>query len=180
MSVPSKRAMDWPERLAIFFLVIAAVAIVQGGLISSLAFAVCAMMGWSRKFDEVRSQGKDVMSGKFRIGLAAAFLLVGLVFWPTGAQAPATSEQAMTSTFGITDAADACKEAFVARASHPSTVEFPTFDYDFREYDGGRSKLLMSAKARNSFNLQVSFDLQCDFESGVLTNLNMSEASPKP
>lgn len=74
------------------------------------------------------------------------------------------------------DAIEACKNAVLERAKHPSTVEFPTLDYDFRSGGDGEAQVLMSATAKNAFNLELSFDVQCDFNGTKLDNFAMSEA----
>lgn len=86
---------------------------------------------------------------------------------------------ALVSPMGKLDAIAACKQGVLSRAAHPSSVKFPTFDYDFREGENGRTQVLMSAKASNSLNLQLEYDVQCDFNGSELDNLAMSEARPR-
>ena len=74
------------------------------------------------------------------------------------------------------EAVEACKSAVLSHATHPSTVDFPTFDYDFRSGGEGRTQMLMSATAKNAFNLELTFDVQCDFDGRMLTDFAMSEA----
>jgi len=74
-------------------------------------------------------------------------------------------------------AIDACKSVVLGNATHPSTVEFPTFDYDFRSGEEGRTQVLMSANAKNAFGLTLEFDVQCDFNGRMLDDFAMSEAS---
>lgn len=75
------------------------------------------------------------------------------------------------------DAISACKEGVLRKAVHPSTVEFPTFDYDFRDGGNGKTQVLMSATAKNGFNLDLRFDVQCDFTGANLDSVSMSEAA---
>ncbi|WP_428969816.1 hypothetical protein ACQR50_03620 [Sphingomonas sp. Xoc002] len=97
----------------------------------------------------------------------------------TAADATNRRSFAPVSPMGKLDAIAACKQGVLSRAAHPSSVKFPTFDYDFREGENGRTQVLMSAKASNSLNLQLDYDVQCDFNGSELDNLVMSEARPR-
>lgn len=76
----------------------------------------------------------------------------------------------------IVSAAEACKSAILARATHPSTVEFPMLDYDLLDKGEGRTELRMSFAAKNGFGLELQHDAECDFEGDTLTSVSMSEA----
>jgi amino acid permease len=172
--------MDWPERLSVVAIIAAAAALLTGGIVSAFAFLVCGSMGWTRMVEQVRAQGKPTLSAKGRIAVAAMLAAVGIVFlpiWDHGVNQPVGPS---APVFGKLEAMDACKDGVAARATHPSTVEFPMIDYDFREYADDKSELLMSAKARNGFNLLVTFDVQCTFAEGRLEEIVMSEAGPRP
>lgn len=73
-----------------------------------------------------------------------------------------------------TDAVVACRNAVLSNASHPSTVDFP-LGYDFRTEGEGRTQVLMSATAKNAFNLELKFKVHCDFNGTNLTDFGMSE-----
>ncbi len=180
MTAVGKRRMDWPERLAVAALIAAAAALLFGGIISAVAFVVCAVMGWTRMFEQARAEGKSVLNNGGRIAVAATLAVVGVLFVPRGGEEAHRAEKPSAPVFGKIEAIDACKEGVAARATHPSTVEYPMLDYDFREYADDKSELLMSAKARNGFDLLVTFDVQCDFTAGRLNDVIMSEAGPRP
>ena len=73
-----------------------------------------------------------------------------------------------------TDAVVACRNAVLSNATHPSTVDFP-LGYDFRTGGEGRTQVLMSATAKNAFNLELKFKVHCDFNGTNLTDFGMSE-----
>jgi len=180
MTSAAKRGLDWPEKLAIVAVLAATAALLSGGFVSAIAFLLCGVMGWTRMFEQVRAQGKPTLSPKGRIAVATTLALAGAVFLPRGDNGVQTPAKPSAPIFGKMQAIDACKEGVAARAAHPSSVEFPMLDYDFREYADDKGELLMSAKARNGFNLLVTFDVQCDFTTGRLAKVIMSEAGPKP
>jgi len=93
------------------------------------------------------------------------------------AQSEAPPVVAQVEPIAKLDAIDVCQKAILARASHPSTVEFPTFDYDFRDAGDGSSKLLMSFKAKNGFGLELKYDAECDFFGHAVKAVLMSEAT---
>ncbi|WP_449471825.1 hypothetical protein [Sphingobium chungangianum] len=73
-----------------------------------------------------------------------------------------------------TEAVVACRNAVLSNATHPSTVDFP-LGYDFRTGGEGRTQVLMSATAKNAFNLELKFKVHCDFNGTNLTDFGMSE-----
>lgn len=95
----------------------------------------------------------------------------------TAADASNGRSFAPVNPIGKLTATDICKKAILERATHPSTVEFPMLDYDFREGGNGQTQLLMSAKAKNGFGLELEYDVQCDFHGSELSNFIMSEAA---
>ena len=170
--------LDWAERMAVLAVVAAAVALIAfGGFLSAIAFMICGLMGWSGKFDGLRAQGKAALSGRGRMAVATVMAVAGIAFIPGRHPVVSKQEGVSTDVFGARDAVEACERGVLARASHPSTVEFPMLDHDFREYSGEKSQLLMSAKARNGFNLLLTYDVECEFTAGRLDKVIMSEAS---
>lgn len=87
---------------------------------------------------------------------------------------------AAVDPIGKMDAIAGCKTAVLGRAAHPSTVEFPTFDYDYRSGGDGKTQLLMLATAQNAFGLKLAYDVQCDFNGSELIDFVMSEADGQP
>lgn len=73
------------------------------------------------------------------------------------------------------DAIAACRSAVRQNATHPSTVEFPWLDYDFKEGQEGRTDLRMSAKAKNAFGLELKFKVWCEFHGADLKTFGMEE-----
>jgi hypothetical protein len=171
--------MDWPERFAAMAACAATITLIFfGGVLSALAFLVCGFMGWTRVFEDVRAQGKPTPDGRGRILIAAVCVVLGVICFPQADEVEQSPKKVDVPRFGKMEAIEACKEGVAARARHPSTVEFPALDYEFRDYNTGKSDLLMSAKARNGFNLLVSFDVECNFTNGRIDRVLMSEAGP--
>jgi hypothetical protein len=180
MTSATKSRLGWPEVLSVAAAVAAVLSItLRGGVLSALMFGLCAFLGWSRVFEENAATGRRTVSGRGRIAAGVVFAILGITFLPKStASTPETSGMPHTMTFGKFEAVEACKQGVARRAAHPSTIEFPALDYDFREHADGKSQLLMSAKARNGFNLLVEFDVECDFVGAHLDDLIMSEAAP--
>lgn len=173
-----RRRLSVPEALAIIALIAALVSLVVGSVVAAIALIFAAIMGSTRMFERARGEGKATLSNTGRLAVAVTLVVIASAF-TLAARSRSGTSPSPAPTLGKTDAIDVCKEGVVARASHPSTVEFPTFDYDFREYADRKSELLMSAKMRNGFNLLVEFDVQCDFTGGTLDDVIMSEAKPR-
>lgn len=73
------------------------------------------------------------------------------------------------------EAIDACKEAILARANHPSTVQFPMLDYDLRDDGDGNAILLTTFTGRNGFNLELKFDATCMFDGKSVSDVQIDE-----
>ncbi|MCW3837084.1 hypothetical protein ACFQ1E_13005 [Sphingomonas canadensis] len=66
-------------------LIYAAVSLfVFGGILSAIAFALAALMGWSRVFDENAAEGKPTLSGKERAISGVILAIVGAALFPNG------------------------------------------------------------------------------------------------
>ena len=74
------------------------------------------------------------------------------------------------------DAVDACKQAILARASHPSTVQFPMLDYDLRDDGAGSSVLLTTFTGKNGFGLELRFAAVCTFEGQRVSGVQIDES----
>ena len=75
------------------------------------------------------------------------------------------------------DALIACRDYAKAHAMHPSSVDFSTFmDLGTKEFPNGRTRLDSSFTAKNSFNMEVKFNITCMFEGGNLIEGNIYEA----
>jgi len=68
-----------------------------------------------------------------------------------------------------------CEIAAKEAAMHPSTVNFSTADAIFSQHPSGRSRLIASFKARNSFNLELTFRISCLFDGGTLIETLIAE-----
>jgi hypothetical protein len=168
--------MRWPERLAVLALVAAAISLLLGSILSALAFALCAFMGWTRQFERSRAEGKPTLSDAGRIAVATILAAVGalLLLWSRAGPIPIAST---VQTFGKEEAIDACKQGVLTRATHPSTVAFPTFDYNVRDEGGGHTKVLMSFQAKNGFGLELKYDAECELTGTIIDRVLISEAS---
>lgn len=81
------------------------------------------------------------------------------------------------AAIGQGDAVLACERAAKAAAAHPSTVDFSRFmDVSFRADMDGSAILQSSFTAKNGFNLELKYKIQCLFEGGTLTESNIVEA----
>lgn len=76
-------------------------------------------------------------------------------------------------------AVDLCKREFVARARHPSTVEWPTFD-KFYGVASNQEEVIVRAgpKARNSFGNELRFEMLCRVKAGKVVAFAAEEAAP--
>lgn len=74
-------------------------------------------------------------------------------------------------------AALACEAAAKAAASHPSSVDFSHFlDLVFQDFPDGRAVVRSSFSARNSFNLELEYCINCFFEGATLADVEIYEA----
>ena len=75
------------------------------------------------------------------------------------------------------DAVIACERAAKLAANNPQTVDFSTFmDVAFLTYPNGRSRVLSSFTAKNSFGVEGKFTIGCLFEGGEMIETSISEA----
>ncbi len=85
----------------------------------------------------------------------------------------------MTATLPIAqgDAVLACEQAAKAKAAHPSTVDFSRFlDVAYSARPDGRVSLTSSFSAKNSFNLELTFNIRCLFDGNAMIEASVSEA----
>jgi hypothetical protein len=63
-------------------------------------------------------------------------------------------------------AAEACEAAAKASAVHPSTVDFSRFmDLAVQDFADGRTEVRSTFTAKNSFNLELKYDIACRFNA---------------
>lgn len=75
------------------------------------------------------------------------------------------------------DATLACEQAAKAKATHPSTVDFSRFlDVAYSARPDGRVSLTSSFLAKNSFNLELKFNIRCLFDGNTMIEATVSEA----
>jgi hypothetical protein len=74
-------------------------------------------------------------------------------------------------------AVEACELAARNAATHPSTVVFPKFlDLSVQEWPSGRVRAVSNFTAKNSFDLQLTYDISCLFEGQQATEILIAEA----
>lgn len=74
-------------------------------------------------------------------------------------------------------AIDLCEAYAKANASHPSTVEFSRFmDLATSEHANGRTRVQSSFTAKNSFGLELKFDINCLLDENGFIEGNIQEA----
>lgn len=75
-------------------------------------------------------------------------------------------------------ATDACEQAVKSAAMHPSTVSFSrVLDVAFLPHASGRSRLLSSFTAKNSFGLELKYRVSCLFDGTQLIETSIAEDS---
>lgn len=79
---------------------------------------------------------------------------------------------------GRHDAANACEAYAKSAATHPSTVDFSRImDLAYSTYPNGRARVVSSFTARNSFNLELRYRIDCLFEGNQMLEANIFENS---
>ena len=75
-------------------------------------------------------------------------------------------------------AIDLCEKYAKFNATHPSTVEFSRFvDLAVTEHPNGRTTVNSSFKAKNSFNLELKYNIRCLLSPKGLIEANVAEAN---
>lgn len=74
------------------------------------------------------------------------------------------------------DAVSRCEAEAKARATHPSTVSFSrVLDVDYGTRPDGRAVLTSRFTARNSFNLELTYQIRCVFDGVALIEASVDE-----
>lgn len=69
-----------------------------------------------------------------------------------------------------------CKAGVLAKATHPSTVQFPSsLGANITEHPNGRTRVVFNFTAKNSFNLELKHKANCILEESGLIETNISE-----
>jgi hypothetical protein len=77
---------------------------------------------------------------------------------------------------GKNAAANECENAAKAAAIHPSTVNFSRIlDLSYLKYANGRARIVSSFTARNGFNLELKFRIDCLFDEQNLVDIQIVE-----
>ncbi|NQD80272.1 DUF4124 domain-containing protein [Pseudomonas sp. CrR14] len=75
------------------------------------------------------------------------------------------------------DAAEACESAARRRANNPSTVDFSRFwSAAFADFPDGRATFASQFTAKNSFGVELRFDISCYFKGDNLAEVSVAEA----
>lgn len=95
-----KQGMGWPEGLAILALVAAAVSLIGfGAILSTIAFLLAALMGFTRAFEENAAKGKPTLKGPGRAAVGGVMAVLGFAMLPTLQEPPSgEARSAETST----------------------------------------------------------------------------------
>jgi hypothetical protein len=92
---------------------------------------------------------------------------------------PSDAGNTLTATPAIEQGAamNACERAAKARARHPSTVSFSRFvDAAYSAGPDGRATLESTFTAKNSFNLEVKYQIRCLFDGQKMIEATVTEA----
>ena len=80
--------------------------------------------------------------------------------------------------YGETKSIYQCKDAAIARASNPSTVDFSTLlNAATKEIGGGKTIVQSSFTAKNSYGMELKYDIQCIVDhAGKVIDVKMNQA----
>lgn len=93
-----KQRTRWPEGLAILALVAAAVSLMGfGAILSTIAFLIAAVMGFTRAFEANAAMGKPTLKGPGRVAVGGTMAVLGFVMLPTPQEPPSAEQSAETS-----------------------------------------------------------------------------------
>lgn len=81
-----------------------------------------------------------------------------------------------TSTLSASDAGALCMEATKNRIRHPSTADFSILGSGFKKFDDGTAIFGTTFTARNDFNLELEYQVACDFVGSTLSDVKIVEA----
>ena len=74
-------------------------------------------------------------------------------------------------------AADACEVAARQVAAHPSTVKFSrVWDFAYTSHVSGRARVVSTFTAKNAFNLELKYRIDCLFDGPTLVETNIAES----
>jgi hypothetical protein len=77
-----------------------------------------------------------------------------------------------------TAAADACEIAARQAATHPSTVKFSrVWDMSYMPHLSGRARVVSTFTAKNAFNLELKYRIDCLFDGPALIETSIAESS---
>ena len=69
-----------------------------------------------------------------------------------------------------------CESYAKSNATHPSTVDFSKFmDLEVTEHPNGNTTVMSSFKAKNSFNLELKYNIRCLSNASGLFEANITE-----
>lgn len=79
---------------------------------------------------------------------------------------------------GQSAAVDACEMAAKQAATHPSTVSFSrVWDLAYIPHVSGRARMVSTFTAKNAFDLELKFRIDCLFDGPSLIEINIAESS---
>lgn len=81
-----------------------------------------------------------------------------------------------TSTLSASDARTLCIDATKDRIIHPSTADFSILGAGFKSFDDGTAIFGTTFTAKNSFGLELEYEVACDFTGSTLTDVKIVEA----
>lgn len=98
--------------------------------------------------------------------------------WFRPSDADASGTFAAVSSVKQGEAILLCEAAARQAAAHPSTVNFSTFlDVAYQSFPNGRAVLRSSFTAKNAFDLELKYQINCFFEGDALRETEIYEAS---
>ena len=144
------RKGGWPRVASILFCFAAIVSLIFGNFLSALAYLVCAVMGWSRPFDENREKGKPTLSDTGRVGVGAAFALIG---WFLFSSSDGNATNRLTEQANVTKGDPCGVDGRVTLVDHAVRQDAP-----LRERADGQAAQVMMAFGTDPQPKPVSID----------------------
>lgn len=176
------KGLDWPEKASLAFIALAVVTlIIFGGILSALAFLICAVMGWTRAIRENEAKGKPRLSSAGRAMVGTVMFAVGIAVFPRASdvstnepdqvspprQAVSQSPAAAAPAISSGEAWDRCRSPILRQLTHPSSADFDLLDRDIRQA-GATTVFSIGLTAKNGFGLELRLLGYCEIEGGAV------------
>lgn len=137
----------------------------------------------NNKCEEIRPYTVDQSISRSKPGDPVFYVTCGsgmdafnVWFKPTDAETGETF--AATVPLERSAAVDACEQVSKSAATHPSTVQFSRFlDLAYVSHASGRARVVSTFTAKNAFNLELEYRIDCLFDGASLIETHIAESS---